>query len=258
MFESWAENMHHSVITITKASTKYGRNTFKCGPNGFICESSTKVRLCEDKNVVGPAFVCPANTICNEESSSVCENYINYIDPDITRGIRCHRHERIADPSVADCRGYILCIPNKNRFQGIKFKCAGNTVFNGYTRTCSSPDKYKCPIANAVKSTIEMFDDQTRRFDSNYDKLKLTNRQSNQTNGDSSRIKPIDCRNYKFRVTHDNNPVRATYFCPKAPVRGEASVRCTIFSNQFCVTLEKHNEDQFILDGGAAYRKPRM
>lgn len=240
------------------ASTIYGKQFLKCGLNGFICEGSTKVRICEGKNLVGPSFLCPANTICNEESSSVCENYINYIDPSITRGLRCHRHERIADPNVPDCKGYILCIPNKNRFQGIKFKCAGNTVFNGLTRVCSSPDKYKCPIANTVKTVTEVFDDETRRFDPDHDKSqsKLSHHQSPQSIGD--RFKPIDCRNYKFRVTHDDEPVRATYFCPKAPARGETTVKCTIFSNQFCVTLDRDDEDQFIMDSRPAYRKPRM
>ncbi|XP_068627859.1 uncharacterized protein [Battus philenor] len=224
---------------------------FDCGPYGFVCEGTTKLRLCEGDNLLGPAFNCPANTICNEDSSDVCENSINNIDPAITRTVRCHRNERIADPSVAGCKGYILCIPNKNRFQGIKFKCSGNTIFNGYTRTCSSPDKYKCPLANVTK-TPNFFHEDKRRMDTD---IRSNNYGSSDMNSHWHR--PIDCKNYKFAVTQDQSPVRATYFCPSRPVRGESVVRCTIFSNQFCITLERDDKDSFIQAAGFAYRKPR-
>lgn len=204
------------------------------------------MRLCEGENLLGPAFLCPPDTICNEDSNDVCENAINYIDSSFTRTVKCNRNERIADPNVPGCKGYILCIPNKNRFQGIKFKCTGNTLFNGYTRTCSAPDKYRCPLANTTRSSPELFAGGNRRVDSN---VRIS-----ESNNDR---RTIDCKNYKFSVTQDNNPVRATYFCPSRPVRGETSVRCTIFSNQFCITLQKDDEDQFIQTNSAAYRKPR-
>nr|BAM20458.1 unknown unsecreted protein [Papilio polytes] len=69
--------------------------------------------------------------------------------------------------------------------------------------------------------------------------------------------RPIDCKNYKFAVTQDQSPVRATYFCPSRPAGGESAIRCTIFSNQFCITLERDDKDSFIQAAGAAYRKPR-
>lgn len=226
----------------------YNPHYIDCGPYGFVCERNNKVRLCEGENIFGPAFLCPPNTVCSEDSSDVCVNIGNFIDSSFTRTIRCHRNERIADPNVPDCKGYILCIPNRNRFQGIKFKCSGNTVFNGYTRTCSAPDKYKCPIVNTTKKP-ELFDD-NRRTD-NRGEVKLID-----SKGDTRRT--IDCKNYKFSVTQDQTPAKATYFCPSRPVRGESAVRCTIFSNQFCITLERDNEDQFIQDNNAAYRRPRM
>lgn len=230
----------------------FATKNFYCGPYGFICEGITKLRLCEGDNIMGPAFNCPSNTVCNEDSSDVCENTINYIDPAISRTIRCHRNERIADPSVAGCKGYILCIPNKNRFQGIKFKCSGNTIFNGYTRTCSSPDTYRCPLTNVTKTITTLYNE-NRRIDTG-------NRPENFANTDMSSHwhRPIDCKNYKFSVTQDQSPVRATYFCPNRPVRGQSTVKCTIFSNQFCITLERDDDDSFIQAAGAAYRKPRI
>lgn len=172
-------------------------------------------------------------------------NVGNFIDSSFTRTIRCHRNERIPDATVPDCKGYILCIPNKNRFQGIKFKCSGNTIFNGYTRTCSAPDMYKCPLLNTTKKP-ELFD----RANGNRGEVKLDSNENGR--------RTIDCKNYKFTVTQDQTPAKATYFCPSRPVRGESSVRCTIFSNQFCITLERDNEDQFNSDNSAVYRRPRM
>lgn len=200
----------------------------------------------------GPAFKCPANTVCNEDSSDVCENARNYIDPAITRTLRCHRNERIADPNVPGCKGYILCIPNKNRFQGIKFQCTGNTIFNGYMRTCSSPDKYKCPVENTTKPSIAIFGNSNRRIDTDLSDVNSLN--AKPIDGP----KPIECKNYKFSVTDDHGPVRAAFFCPSRPVYGETSVRCTVFSSKFCLTLEKDVEDQFNPSPGAAYRRPRM
>lgn len=218
-----------------------------CGPYGFVCERNNRIRLCEAETRFGPAFLCPPNTICSEESSDVCVNIGNFIDSSFTRTIRCHRNERIADVTVPDCKGYILCIPNKNRFQGIKFKCSGNTIFNGYTRTCSAPNMYKCPIENTTKKP--------ELFDSN---RKNGNRGEVDLNSNENSRRTIDCKNYKFTVTQDQTPAKATYFCPSRPVRGESSVRCTIFSNQFCITLERDNEEQFISDNSAVYRRPRM
>ncbi|KAL0839745.1 hypothetical protein ABMA28_016386 [Loxostege sticticalis] len=229
-------------------ATYFNTKSFDCGPYGFVCEGSTRLRLCEGNNLMGPAFKCPANTICNEDSSDVCDNTLNFMDPTFTRALRCHKNERIADPNVPGCKGYILCIPNKDRFQGIKFKCAGNTIFNGYTRTCSSPDKYKCPLdVTTPKPTIEIFESQNRRID-----------------GDdfASNSRPVhgrpECKNYKFSVTDDNSPVKAAYFCPSRPVQGETSVRCTVFSSKFCLTLERDDEDQFINSHGVAFRRPRI
>lgn len=203
------------------------------------------MRLCDGETIFGPSFLCPANTACSEESNDVCMDIGNFIDSSFTRTIRCHRNERIADTNVPDCKGYILCIPNKNRFQGIKFKCSGNTIFNGYTRTCSAPDRYKCPLVSTTKKP-ELFED-TRNAAAD---VKVID-----TNGNTRRT--FDCKNYKFSVTQDQTPAKATYFCPSKPVRGESSVRCTIFSNQFCITLERDSEDQFIQDNGP-YRRPRM
>lgn len=238
------------VLTYETTALGYNTRNSDCGPYGFICERNNKIRLCEGENIFGPAFLCPPNTICNEDSSDVCENTVNYVDSTFTRTIRCHRNERIADPNVSDCKGYILCIPNKNRFQGIKFKCSGNTVFNGFTRTCSAPDKYRCPVSNNTRTTQELFDNDYRRMDTNRGNVRITH-------GNSDR-RAIECKNYKFSVTQDQTPVKATYFCPSRPIRGENSVRCTIFSNQFCITLEKDEEDQFIQDSAAAFRRPRM
>ncbi|XP_072941883.1 uncharacterized protein [Epargyreus clarus] len=248
----------HAVFFILSLTALFGNITAafltskytECGPYGFICESSSRLRLCEGDNLFGPAFNCPANTICNEDSSDVCENSINYVDPTLRRNLRCTRNERVADPSVSGCKGYILCIPNKNRFQGIKFKCGGNTIFNGFTRTCSSPDKYKCPIYEATTTTSRYFLGQNDRMDVNH-------HANIDRNPPVNRNRPIDCKNYKFAVTQDKSPVRATYFCPPRPIGGESTVRCTIFSNQFCITLERHDEDQFIEGVGAAYRRPR-
>lgn len=198
---------------------------------------------------MGPSFICPAGTTCNEDSSDVCQNNINFVDPAI-RSIRCRRNERIADPNVPGCKGYILCIPNKNRFQGIKFKCTGNTVFNGFTRTCSSPDKYKCPLGNTTKATIDLYEGGTRRIshgpEFQYDSSPTV-----------SQGRTIDCKNYKFSVTQDRSPIRATYFCPRRPARTGTPTRCTVFSNQFCIILERADEDQFMENAGAAYRRPR-
>lgn len=210
------------------------------------------MRLCEGENLFGPAFRCPPNTICNEDSSDVCENSRNYIDPALTRTLHCHRNERIADPNVPGCKGYILCIPNKNRFQGIKFQCTGNTIFNGYTRTCSSPDKYRCPVESTTKSSIAIYGDSNRRID-DYNGVGSFN--ANPIEG-----RPIECKNYKFSVTDDHSPVRAAFFCPSKPVSGDTSVRCTVFSSKFCLTLERDDKDQFMhhIGTGAAYRRPRM
>ncbi|XP_028038041.1 uncharacterized protein LOC114248828 [Bombyx mandarina] len=237
---------------IVNSAIAYRTTNFDCGPYGFICEPNNKVRLCEGDNIIGPAFLCPPNTVCNEDSSDVCENTVNYIDPGFNKAVRCHRNERIADPSVPGCKGYILCIPNKSRFQGIKFKCSGNTIFNGFTRTCSAPTKYRCPLLNSTKNGLELFNE-NRRIDTYQGNLKNRNSEN-----PAQKPKPIECRNYKFSVTQDSVPVKATYFCPSRPVVGENSVRCTIFSNQFCITLERDSEDQFLHRTGVAYRKPRM
>ncbi|KAM3968050.1 LOW QUALITY PROTEIN: uncharacterized protein ACR2FA_005022 [Aphomia sociella] len=237
-----------AILVHNDAVTAFRTKNFDCGPYGFVCEGPNKLRLCEGINLLGPAFICPSNTHCNEDSSDVCQNSVNYLDPAISKTIYCHKNERIADPTVPDCKGYILCIPNKNRFQGIKFKCAGNTIFNGYTRTCTSPQKFKCPLTNTTKPSIELFAGENRRVDSN--------------TGTKSRIPPsqhrsIECKNYKFSVTDDNGPVHATYFCPPRPI-WETSVRCTVFSSKFCITLERDEEDQFNNNPGAAYRRPRI
>lgn len=230
----------------------YNNRNFECGPYGFVCEGHTKLRLCEGSNLFGPSFLCPPETICNEDSSDVCENTVNYIEPSLSRTIRCRRNERVADPNVPDCKGYILCIPNKNRFQGIKFKCSGTTIFNGYTRTCSAPDKYKCPLVNTTHSN-EFFIESNRRIDNHRDDYPYI-----PTGPLLHRERPIDCKAYKFTVTQDKSPVKAAYFCPPRPIRGERTVRCTVFSNQFCITLERYEEDQFIESSRAAYRKPRQ
>lgn len=216
-----------------------------------MCEGQNKLRLCEGKNLRGPAFLCPPGSTCNEESTDVCESAINYVEPFI-RSIRCHRYERIADPNVPGCKGYILCIPNKNRFQGIKFKCTGNTVFNGYTRTCSAPNSYRCPLSNTTLHNVDFIDGDTRRIpvaeDVAYSDLMPS----------SGNNRPIDCKLYKLTVTQDSSPVRAAYFCPPRPARREKVTRCTVFSNQFCLILERVDEDQFIQNSGAASRRPRI
>ncbi|CAH0664407.1 unnamed protein product [Chilo suppressalis] len=241
-----------AVILCKQAhAANFNSNGFVCGPYGFSCEGPTKLRLCDEKNLRGPSFKCPSDSVCNEDSIDVCDNTINYIDPEVKKRLRCHRNERIADPTVPNCKGYILCIPNNNRFQGIKFKCGGDTVFNGFTRTCSSPEKYKCPVVNTTKPSLELFGNQNRRGDmpNNVPKFEPTrDRESN----------PIECKHYKFTVTDENGPVRAAYFCPSRPVRGENSIRCTVFSSKYCLTLERDDEDQFMQNFGLAYRKPRM
>lgn len=224
----------------------YEKN-YDCGPYGFICDGISKLKLCDGEKLFGPTFLCPHNTVCNEESVDVCENPLNYIDPVITRAVRCHSNERIADPSIPDCKGYILCIPNKNRFQGIKFKCSGNTIFSGYTRTCTSPEKYKCPLVNTTKSKPLYYGDVKGADDKNTQDLGPT----------QSGHRPIDCKSYKFTVTQDTGPARPTYFCPSRPVTGEFAIRCTIFSNNFCLTLEKDTEDQFIQSVSNILRRPR-
>ncbi|XP_053600175.1 uncharacterized protein LOC128669392 [Plodia interpunctella] len=223
----------------------FGTKNFDCGPYGFVCEGASKLRICEGENLLGPAFLCPPNSRCNEDSSEVCESTHNYMDHSLTKNIRCHKNERIADPNVPGCKGYILCIPNKNRFQGIKFKCTGSTIFNGYTRTCSAPSEYKCPIENVTKPPLDLFVEENRRIDSD------PHRNAPQ------RPRPLECKNYKFSVTDANGPVRAAYFCPPRPIRGETNVRCTIFSSKFCITLERDDSDQFSQTYGVAYRKPR-
>ncbi|KAJ8727119.1 hypothetical protein PYW08_015516 [Mythimna loreyi] len=231
----------------------YINPNYDCGQYGFTCERSNRVRLCEGTKLVGPTFVCPVGTFCNEESTAVCEDAINYVDPALTRRLRCHRNERIANPNVPGCKGYILCVANGNRFQGINFKCSGNTIFNGFTRSCTSPQKYKCPTSNTTKSTPELYGSDIRKDPYGDDKSKLG--LSTQFSG--LRPASIECKNYKFRVTQDDTPNSVTFFCPPRPVRGENSIRCTIFSNDFCVTLERDDEDQFVTDS-APVRKPRM
>lgn len=223
---------------------------YDCGPYGFVCDGISKLKLCDSEKLFGPTFLCPPNTVCNEESSDICENPINYIDPVITRAVRCHSNERIADPSVPNCKGYILCIPNKNRFQGIKFKCSGKTVFSGYTRTCTSPEKYKCPLINTTKSKPLYYGDVNGKDDNNYG-------QTVYSGATQSGNRPIDCKNYKFTVTQDTSPARPTYFCPSRPANGESTIRCTIFSNHFCMTLQRDTEDQFVQSNDAALRRPR-
>ncbi|CAH2237242.1 uncharacterized protein LOC120623873 [Pararge aegeria] len=241
----------NTVVNITSVIAIFTSKSVDCGSYGFICDGVSRLRLCEDDKILGPAFICPTNTICNEESTDVCENSINYIDPSLTRDLRCHRSERIADTSVPDCKGYILCIPNKNRFQGIKFKCSGNTIFNGYTRTCTSPEKYKCPLGNSTKTKVQYYGQSNRKMDS------TRGGSSQSASSNTQGLRPIDCKSYRFTVTQDGSPTRATYFCPSRPVRGESTVRCTVFSNNFCITLERDDQDQFIQNSGAAYRKPR-
>ncbi|OWR55446.1 hypothetical protein KGM_205659 [Danaus plexippus plexippus] len=235
-------------ITILRTVSAFYYTNMDCGPYGFVCESASKLKLCDGRNLFGPGFICPANTICNEESSDVCEDTMNYVDSPLTRTIRCHRSERIADPSVPDCKGYILCIPNKNRFQGIKFKCSGNTVFSGYTRTCTTADRYKCPLHSTTKTPPQIYNNGIREG-----ATSVGSNGQPQVNGHRA----IDCKSYKFTLTQDTQPVKATYFCPSRPVNGESSIRCTVFSNHFCITLERDHEDQFIENAGVAYRKPR-
>ncbi|XP_023938172.2 uncharacterized protein LOC112045980 [Bicyclus anynana] len=242
----------NTVIKISSVFAIFTSRNVDCGTYGFICDGVSRLRLCEGDKILGPAFICPENTMCNEESTDVCENAINYIDPSITRDLRCYRSERIADTSVPECKGYILCIPNKNRFQGIKFKCSGNTIFNGYTRTCTSPEKYKCPLGNSTKTKVHYFGQADRRVDSN--RGEAFHNPSSNVQGH----RPIDCGSYRFTVTQDGSPTRATYFCPSRPVRGESTVRCTVFSNHFCITLERDDQDQFIQNTGAAFRRPRQ
>lgn len=242
------------LISISLSKAYYINPNEECGPLGFTCERNNRLRICEGTKLVGPTFVCPLGTFCNEESTDVCENAINFIDPALTRRLRCHRNERIANPNVPGCKGYILCVPNGNRFQGINFKCAGNTIFNGFTRSCTSPDKYKCPVTNTTKTAPALYGSDDRK-DPYLGLDKSASNINNRVNG--NRPTPIECKNYKFRVTQDDTPNRATFFCPPRPVRGETIIRCTIFSNKFCVTLERDDEDQFIVENGAPSRKPR-
>lgn len=231
--------------------TAYFGKKIECGLYGFVCERNNKLRLCEGESLRGPTFLCPPRTICNEDSTDVCESAINYVDPPI-RSIRCQRYERIADPNVPGCKGYILCIPNKNRFQGIKFKCTGNTVFNGYTRTCSAPNSYRCPMSNASKHYMDYIEGDTRitpvAGDVAYSDL-IPGLEEN---------RPIDCKHYKLTVTQDSSPIRAAYFCPQRPSRRDVATRCTVFSNNFCLILERVDNDQFIQNSGAASRRPRI
>ncbi|CAH2092182.1 unnamed protein product [Euphydryas editha] len=243
-------------IFVTFIILNHGKDVFglrnpynpECGPHGFVCEGLSKVRLCEGDKLIGPSFFCPANTVCNEESTDLCENVINNIDSSITRNIQCHRSERIADPTVPGCKGYVLCIPNKNRFQGIKFKCSGKTIFNGYTRACTSPEKYKCPLV-ATNKTKPLYYEDNGKINSN----RVNSFQTSKDPGHRS----IYCKNYKFTVTEDNSPSRVTYFCPSKPTRGESVIYCTVFSNNFCLTLERDTEDQFMQSTGTAFRRPR-
>ncbi|XP_059061880.1 uncharacterized protein LOC131854756 [Achroia grisella] len=236
------------LIGHRNAVTAFKLKNYDCGPYGFICEGANKLRICEGINLLGPTFICPPNTHCNEDSSDVCQNAVNYVDPTISKTLYCHKNERIMDPTVPGCKGYILCIPNKNRFQGIKFKCGGNTIFNSYTRTCTAPDKFKCLVANTTKSSVELFSDGTKRVQSNA---------GTSVRPQISPYRSIECKNYKFSVTDDNEPVRAMYFCPRSPIWGETSVRCTVFSSKFCITLERDDGDQILNNVGTAYRKPR-
>lgn len=220
----------------------------ECGPYGFVCEGTSKVRLCDGDKLLGPSFLCPANTVCNEESTDLCEDTINNIDSSITRNVRCHRSERIADPTVPDCKGYILCIPNKKHFQGIKFKCSGKTIFNGYTRACTSPEQYKCPLVNTAKTKPQFYED-NRHINTNRNNFQTSNGPGH---------KSIDCKNYKFTVTQDDSPSRVTFFCPSKSTGGGSPLYCTVFSNNFCLTLERDMEDQFMQSTGVAFRRPRQ
>ncbi|XP_045492194.1 uncharacterized protein LOC123691709 [Colias croceus] len=239
------------ILPINSARvTNFYTNKLDCGPYGFVCDGVSRLRICEEGNMLGPAFLCPSNTICNEESNEVCENIGNYIDPVLTKNVRCYRNERIADPNVPGCKGYILCIPNKNRFQGLKFQCTGRTVFNGYTRACTSPDKYRCPMGNNTSVSNKFYSDGNKKGD------------THRINGNGigqygTRVKPVECENYNFAVTDDEGPVRVTYFCPQRPAKGEYTIRCTLFSNNFCISLEKDEEDQFLQGAGTANRRPR-
>lgn len=212
-----------------------------CGPYGFTCEPNNRVRLCEGIKIIGPAFICPRGTICNEQSTSVCEDAINYIDPSLTRKLRCSRNERVANPNVPGCKGYILCVLSGNRIQHINFRCSGDTIFNGFSRTCTSPNRYKCPLANTTRQEF----------------YPTENPNKHDSSGHHHRPTSIECKNYKFKVTQNGSPGQATYFCPPRPIVGQERIRCTIFSNDFCVTLEKEMTDQYITDS-APYRKPRM
>ncbi|XP_075972246.1 uncharacterized protein LOC142974036 [Anticarsia gemmatalis] len=238
------------LIAIINANIAHAYSNFECGTYGFTCERNNRVRLCDDTKPIGPAFVCPFGTFCNEESTNVCEDAINHLDPALTKRIRCHRNERIANPSVPGCKGYILCVPNGSRFTAINFKCSGNTIFSGITRTCTSPSKYKCPLSNVTKSGPELFSDRRPGEGAN----KPTSLGNNIV---GHRPASIECKNYKFRVTQDDSPSQATYFCPPRPVRGQDTIRCTIFSNHFCITLDRDDEDQYIADS-TPYRRPRM
>lgn len=174
----------------------------------------------------------------------MCEDAINYIDPTLRGILKCHRNERLADPTVPGCKGYILCVPNKKTFQSIKFKCSGNTIFNGISRTCSSPQTYKCPLNNLTTISLDL--DRRGDMDYNSDVAPIT------------RKPVIDCKSYKFRVRQDGSPVgRVAYFCPKRPAPGIDGTRCTVFSNQFCLSLQRIDEDQFTMSAGIAHRKPR-
>ncbi|XP_049865456.1 uncharacterized protein LOC126366391 [Pectinophora gossypiella] len=237
------------VVLFAGSGSAYTRS-FDCGSYGFVCEGKSKLRLCEGDSLLGPAFLCPAGTICNEDSSDVCESVNNYMDPAL-RTVRCRRNERIADPTVPGCKGYILCIPNKNRFQGIKFKCTGDTVFNGFTRTCSSPDRYKCPLGNVTKNPTDLFVDNLRVSHLEKFGFDISPPPNTKT------ARPIDCKNYKLTVTQERNPTRAAYFCPPRPLSNGIPVKCTVFSNHFCIILERDDEDQFLQSSGSAFRRPR-
>lgn len=139
-----------------------------------------------------------------------------------------------------------MCVPKGDRLQALNFRCSGNTLFNGITRTCTSPSKYKCPLSNITKPNPDLYHITVRdQFKSSGTKLLHQS------------LPSIECKNYKFRLTQDNLSNQVTYFCPALPPRGHETIRCTIFSNHFCITLDKDNEDQYILDN-TPNRRPRI